>query len=265
MIRLVSEDLDIQKIALSGQCFRFNKTAAAEDMWETTAFGRTLELRALSDGAELFCGEEEYLSVWKDYFDMDYDYGAVRASIDPSDAYLTRAAELGRGIRILRQDPWETLISFIISQRKNIPAIKAGVEAVCRLCGEEIGEGRYAFPTPARLAAASLDELKCCSLGYRVPYVSAAARAVDEGSLDLEKLSALSDSELLEELMKLYGVGIKVASCAMLFGFHRIGAFPIDVWISRVLKSEYPDGFPFERYQGYAGVLQQYMFFNAIS
>ncbi len=274
MIRIESEDLDIKKIAASGQCFRMNKVgeAGAEGaradgggaIYELTAFGKLLRMRDEPSGASFDCSEEEVGRLWRGYFDLNYDYAAVRASIDPEDGYLTKAAENGRGIRILRQDPWEALISFIISQRKNIPAIKAAVEAVSRSFGEEIGEGRFAFPDPARLAAAGEDELKACSLGYRVPYVSLAARAVDSGELDLSALSALSDCELLEELMKLKGVGIKVASCAMLFGYHRIAAFPIDVWISRVLASEYPQGFPFERYEGFAGILQQYMFYGAI-
>ena len=274
MIRIESEDLDIKKIAASGQCFRMNRVgedgaegARADGggaIYELTAFGKLLSMRDEPSGASFDCSEEEFERLWRGYFDLDYDYAAVRASIDPEDGYLTKAAENGRGIRILRQDPWEALISFIISQRKNIPAIKAAVEAVSRSFGEEIGEGRYAFPDPARLAAAGEDELKACSLGYRVPYVSLAARAVDSGELDLAALASLSDCDLLEELMKLKGVGIKVASCAMLFGYHRIGAFPIDVWISRVLASEYPQGFPFERYEGFAGILQQYMFYGAI-
>ena len=274
MIRIESEDLDIKKIAASGQCFRMNRVgedgaegARADGggaIYELTAFGKLLRMRDEPSGASFDCSKEELERLWRGYFDLDYDYAAVRASIDPEDGYLTKAAENGRGIRILRQDPWEALISFIISQRKNIPAIKAAVEAVSRSFGEEIGEGRYAFPDPASLAAAGEDELKACSLGYRVPYVSLAARAVDSGELDLAALASLSDCDLLEELMKLKGVGIKVASCAMLFGYHRIGAFPIDVWISRVLASEYPQGFPFERYEGFAGILQQYMFYGAI-
>ena len=257
MIRIESEDLDIKKIAASGQCFRMNRvgedgaegarTDGGGAIYELTAFGKLLRMRDEPSGASFDCSEEEFERLWRGYFDLDYDYAAVRASIDPEDGYLTKAAENGRGIRILRQDPWEALISFIISQRKNIPAIKAAVEAVSRSFGEEIGEGRYAFPDPAKL-----------------PYVSLAARAVDSGELDLAALASLSDCELLEELMKLKGVGIKVASCAMLFGYHRIGAFPIDVWISRVLASEYPQGFPFERYEGFAGILQQYMFYGAI-
>ena len=266
MIRINNEDLDIRKIAGSGQCFRMNRAAeeGREGLYELTAFGRILRMEDLPGGADFDCSEEELSAVWGPYFDLDYDYAAVRASIDPEDGYLTKAAEKGRGIRILRQDPWEALISFIISQRKNIPAIKAAVEAVSRSFGTEIDEGRFAFPTPAQLAAAGEDELKACSLGYRVPYVSLAAKAVDSGDLDLSSLSALGDAELLEELMKIKGVGVKVASCAMLFGYHRIGAFPIDVWISRVLAREYPGGFPFERYEGFAGILQQYMFFDAI-
>ncbi len=262
MIELVNEDLDIAKIAASGQCFRIDR--AEDGLWEVTARGRLLRVEDRPDGALLHCGRGEYEDVWRDYFDMDTDYGAMRESVDPEDSYLSAAAESGRGIRILRQEHFEALISFIISQRKNIPAIKCAIEAVSRSFGERIDGTHWAFPSPEALAAASFDGLRACSLGYRVPYVKKAAEAVASGELDLDALEALDDEALLKALMCVYGVGVKVANCTMLFGYHRIGAFPVDVWISRVLEREYPDGFPFERYSGYAGVMQQYMFFGAI-
>ena len=158
------------------------------------------------------------------------------------------------------------LISFIISQRKNIPAIKASIEKICALAGDVIAEDKegspiYSFPTPERLAALSMDELSSCSLGYRDKYVHQAALDVASGALDLESLSALDDDALLQELLKLYGVGVKVANCEILFGYHRLNAFPKDVWINRVLDLRYPGGFPFDKYAPYNGIMQQYLFF----
>ena len=132
---------------------------------------------------------------------------------------------------------WEMLVTFIISQRKNIPAIRACVEALCVRYGENLGR-EYAFPTPAALSGAGEEGLRTCALGYRAGYVLAAARLVQTGALDLEALASLGDGELLEALTAVPGVGVKVASCVSLFGYHRIAAFPRDVWINRVVHGE---------------------------
>ena len=261
-IMFVSDkDFDIRKIAESGQCFRMNEVE--KDQWLCIALDRVLLVSPVCGGYSFSCGPEEYEAFWEDYFDLRTDYSAIRRAIDPEDEYLLNAAKAGEGIRILRQDPWEMLITFIISQRKNIPAIKASVEAICRLFGEDLGFGIYAFPTPEALAWASEDQLKGCSLGYRVPYIMEAARMVSSGELDLAAIAAQSDEELLQTLQTVYGVGCKVANCVSLFGYHRIGAFPVDVWIKRVVDEHYSGAFPLERYEGFAGVLQQYMFYDA--
>ncbi|HPX71149.1 MAG TPA: DNA glycosylase [Bacillota bacterium] len=256
-------DFDIEKIAASGQCFRMNKTP--DGNWLCMASDRSIRLCSVDDGYEISCSGEGGDAFLRRYFDLETDYAAFRAAIDPSDIFLCSAAEAGIGIRILKQDPWEMLISFIISQRKNIPAIKAAVEALCRSFGEKTPEGSFAFPKPAALASASASELKACSLGYRVPYVSDAARRVDSGDLNLEALDSLDDASLMDALQAVSGVGPKVASCVSLFGYHRIGAFPVDVWIKRMLDEHYGGVFPLERYSGFAGVMQQYIFYKAIS
>jgi N-glycosylase/DNA lyase len=122
----------------------------------------------------------------------------------------------------------------------------------------------YAFPTPQRLAEASLEELSACSLGYRAPYIQAAARSVAAVETDLVSIDSLNDEALLQKLLALYGVGVKVASCVMLFGFHRLNLAPVDVWIKRVIDNEYGGVSPFPKYAGYAGVMQQYMFYDQI-
>ena len=261
MFKICDEDLDMTKIAESGQCFRMNQ--GEEGIWSVLALDHYCAATVDSEGAvTIECPEEEN-EFWKEYFDLDTDYAKFRESADKEDSFLCAAVSCGKGIRILRQDPWEMLITFIISQRKNIPAIKVCVEKLCTRWGKEIGQGIYAFPTPEELSKASLDELSDCSLGYRAEYVYLAAKAVSSGELDLEKLKGLSDEDLLCELLKLKGVGIKVANCVSLFGFYRIAAFPIDVWIDRVQKNFYSGRFPVEKYEGYAGIMQQYIFYYA--
>lgn len=260
MIKIQNDELDIRKIAESGQCFRLNKTG--EGRYRLLAHNRALTLTQTGRGIQLDCSQEEFGALWKRYFDWDTDYAAIRISVDPADAYLTRAAAFGSGVRILRQDPWETLITFILSQRKNIPAIKGCVELLCSRFGEPVpGASAFAFPKPEALASAELECLLGCSLGYRGKYVQAAARMAASGELDFAAMESLPDGALYEKLLTVPGVGKKVADCTMLFGFHRLGRFPVDVWIERVLTREYPNGFPLERYAPFAGVLQQYIFY----
>ena len=156
------------------------------------------------------------------------------------------------------------LVSFIISQNKNIPAIRRSIELLTEACGEpkydQRGELFYAFPTPEALAELGEDELRGCSLGYRCRYVHAAADAVLNGVIDLDSLKEADEEHTIRSLCGLFGVGVKVANCVSLFGLHHIDAFPVDVWVKRILANEYPDGYPYERYRPYNGVYQQYMF-----
>lgn len=264
MIVAIQDDFDLEKIADSGQAFRIVRVG---NCWRFVAGARVLHIRQLSaHQCEADAESSEWEKFWKDYFDLGRSYAAVRAAIPQQDHYLRHAAEVGQGIRILRQDPWEMLITFIISQRKSIPAIRSCVEALCRSFGklllEEQGEPLYAFPTPESLLAAAPEQLADCALGYRLPYVRAAAEAVATGKLDLKGLAALPDRELLDKLMEQYGVGIKVANCVALFAYGRTECAPVDVWIQRVIDEHYGGVNPFPRY-GDAGILQQYMFYQA--
>ena len=266
MVSIQNPDFDLWHIAHSGQCFRLNPSG--EGRFWLVAGGRFLFASQTPGGpARLECSQAEFEDYWREYFDLNTDYACYRAAIPKEDAFLTRAAEFGRGIRILRQDPFETLITFILSQRKNIPAIKAGVEKLCHCFGPVVGQGPcgplHAFPGPAALAAQSEETLRGCALGYRAPYVRAAARLVAEEAVNLEKLETAPDEELEAALLSVPGVGVKVARCVALFAFHRIAAFPVDVWIERVIREEYAGHFPLERYPGFAGVMQQYMFYYA--
>ena len=260
MVILKTTEFSIKQIAESGQCFRLIQTG--EGRYRLLAHDRALALTQSADDIRLDCSQREFDEIWTTYFDLETNYGAIRSSVDPADIYLTRAAAFGAGVRILRQDPWETLITFILSQRKNIPAIKGCVELLCSRFGEPVlGADAFAFPKPEALANAELECLLGCSLGYRGKYVSAAARMAASGELDFAAMESLLDDALVEKLLTVPGVGKKVADCTMLFGFHRLSRFPVDVWIERVLTREYPNGFPLERYEAFAGVLQQYMFY----
>ena len=193
MVIHVTDDLDLDRIAESGQCFRWQKTE--ENTYRIIAGSYCLYISSLGGGGfELDCSGEEFDCFWSDYFDLSENYREIRARIDPvSDPFLWQAAEHEKGIRILRQDPWEMLISFIISQNKNIPAIRRSIELLAETCGEKRtdrrGEAYYAFPDPKAVASLSEEELKGCRLGYRCKYVHAAAEAVAGGEIDLEELA----------------------------------------------------------------------------
>ena len=280
MIIEIKDDFDLQKIADSGQCFRFNKCG---DGFSVVAGDKYLFIRWISDISdnengnnsigryELSCDKKEYEEFWKQYFDLDTNYQNIRGLIDESeDEYLYRASKFGQGIRILRQDPWEMLISFIISQRKNIPAIKASIEKICALAGHKIavdaeGNDVYSFPTPQELSKVTIEQLSGCSLGYRDKYVYQATLDVVSGAAKIESWKDIDDDALMQKLLALYGVGVKVANCEILFGYHRLDAFPKDVWINKVLDSQYPQGFLFDKYKPYNGVMQQYLFFYSRS
>lgn len=270
----LTDDFDLEKMADSGQCFRWRPLP--DGGYRIIAFRRAVTAWQEGHRLTLDCPAEAYQSIWRRYFDMATNYAAIRGRIDPGDAYLQTAASLGRGIRILRQDPWETLVTFIISQRKSIPAIRSCVEKLCAVAGDPIGvvagEPLYAFPSPAQVLALDCRKAgggRCsfqaagagsCSLGYRMPYVRAAAQWMM--AQDAAVLDALDDAALETALMQVKGVGVKVAACVMLFGFHRMNAFPVDVWVKRALTDGYGEGgFDPARYAPCAGVMQQYLFY----
>ena len=259
MTDILIPGFDIALTAASGQCFRFNRIG--DTRFRVIASGRRLEIEDL--GAHRFrpdCDEQTWRSFWHDYFDMDRDYAAVMAAVPEDDMFLREAAAFAGGLRILRQDPWETLIGFIISQRKNLPAIKGCVEALSVRFGSRIDGETFAFPTPGQLAQADIEDLRACALGYRAPYIQQTARMAASGLIDLDALKALDDADLQVELMRFPGVGVKVADCVMLFGYSRTSAFPRDVWINRVLDRYYHGESPAPRLGANAGILQQCMF-----
>lgn len=245
-----------------GQCFRWN--ADENGGYVGVASGRAARVFTRGGMAVIECDEAD-IGFWRKYLDMDTDYVKARESVMLGE-YLTECAEYGRGIRILRQDKWEALCSFIISQCNNIPRIKSIVEKLCAMFGEAMETPwgvKYSFPTASRVALLEEPELAPLRSGYRAAYIINAARAVASGDIDLEYAATLDGNEARKYLKSLNGVGDKVANCAVLFGLHRMDAFPVDVWIKRALKENLPAGFDPATLGDYAGLAQQYMFFHA--
>lgn len=255
------DDFNLEKIAKSGQCFRWEKINGG---YRILYLDKSLIVYEKENNFEILVDEDEFNSIWKNYFDLAENYSKIRENIDDNDEFLKTAAEVEKGIRILRQDPFEMLISFIISQNRNIPAIEKSIFLLSKFCGEEkidvLGNKYYGFPGPERIANADEDILTNCKLGYRVPYVKKAAISYLNGEIDFDKLKAMDAENSVKELQKLYGVGLKVASCISLFGLHHLNAFPKDVWVKRILAEFYKNGYPYEKYTPYNGVYQQYMF-----
>lgn len=274
MVIIDNDCFSIEQICGSGQCFRLDKTA--DDTYELVAGSRYLKIETRRTGTAkegapraeetvLCCTQEEYEQFWKDYFDLTVSYEDIIGRIDSGDRYLKSAARFGSGIRILRQDVWEMIVTFIVSQQNNIPRIKGLIRALSERYGRklEAADGRtyYTFPKAEELASATEEELRDMKLGYRSRYICATARMAAQKEVDLAAVKEMDYQEAREELMKFPGIGGKVADCICLFALHQMDAFPVDTHIKKALAAHYPDGFPFERYRGCAGVMQQYIFY----
>lgn len=267
-IFIKNDYINLKQIAESGQCFRWKKMCPGR--YFVISDGRVACFFQEKTGIRILCRskDEEY---FRRYLDLDTDYGKVIEQIDEKDDFLTGAAQMGRGIRILRQNLWEMIISFIISQRNNIPRIMKSIDALCEKLGEQIVfdyEGEhlvgYTFPAPEVIAGADLSEFK---FGYREKYIRQTAEDILEGKFDLEEVKnaveeGKTPEQVKEMLKQLKGVGEKVASCIQLFGLHQLELFPIDTWIAKVEKMYYNGHFPVEKYKDTAGIMQQYLFFR---
>jgi len=254
-------DFDLVKIFECGQCFRWN----ADENGVYSGVSRGCAARVRQNGNSVFIkyDDDDFENVWKDYFDIDRDYAHIRRHICIDD-FMRRASSFGAGIRILKQDSWEALCSFIISQRNNIPRIKIIIKNLCEIFGDRFESGGkffFTFPSASRLSMldeASLAPLRC---GYRARYILDAARAVADGKLDLDALSKVSSLDARAVLKKLRGVGDKVADCVVLFGFNMLDAFPVDVWVKRAIDTYYNGDFNHTVFDPYGGVAQQYIFY----
>ncbi len=253
-----------------GQVFNFEKLE--NNYYRLTAFNRVIFLKQDSEKIEIYpCNKEDFENIWIMYFDLNTDYEAIYNKF-VKDETLKPLVEYGKGIRILKQDKWECLISFIISQNNRIPQIKKCINYFSENFGEEIENG-YGFPSPEELAKRTLEELKDSKVGFRSKYIQDCTNKVVEKEILLEELEALSRDEIAKELMKIKGVGVKVANCVLLFAYAKVEAFPVDVWIKRAMETLYFNGeeqktetiqsFAQEKFGEYSGIVQQYIFYYA--
>lgn len=261
-IALCSSDiLDLEKTFECGQCFRWNK------MEDGRYFGVAGEYPAyiFERNSEIIidsCGSYEF---WAEYFDLKTDYSAADGSFSGYSEYLDSCIENGKGIRILVQEPWEAVCSFIISQCNNIKRIQGIVERLCKEFGkikEFDGREVFLFPSVERIAKLEIEELSVIRSGYRAEYIVKTAQSISAGKLVLNLLYQMNWREAVKMLREQKGIGEKVANCIVLFGFHHLEAFPIDTWIKKALKEYFPKDFNPESLGRYAGLAQQYIFFN---
>lgn len=293
-MQLIKEvkDFDLKHIFDCGQCFRWEEEE--DGSYTGTAFGKTVNMRlerggaggteSEGSGASETCAdrliidgasEEDFEKIWRPYLDLDRDYGEIKRTLAAGDPVVGNAIKSGEGIRLLNQDNWETLISFIISQNNNIPRIKKCIENLSAAFGEELpeyrGRKRYAFPTFEALAELEPEDLAEIRLGYRARYITETAKRVaSDGGEMLYSLNKIPTKEAYEYLTSLCGVGPKVANCILLFSMEKYESFPIDVWVRRVMNRLYniDEGdikgmaaFASEKFGEYGGFAQQYLFY----
>jgi len=263
-ILLTGEKFVSENIFDCGQCFRFIKNT---DEYIGVAHNRILHVKELEEGVYIYPVKQEEYELWEYYFDLKRDYSEIERSF-AKDSVLRKTLELAGGMRVLHQDPFETIITFIISANNNIGRIRKIIEKLCETCGKKLAEEHYAFPEPGELAKLSAQQLRELGLGYRAEYVVDTAAKIAAG-YDLNHIYEMDYHTAKKELMTLKGVGPKVADCILLFAYGKDQAFPMDVWIKRMLKELYgfvPKNneeavkFAEKTFAGHAGIAQQYLF-----
>lgn len=268
------KDFNLDHIFDCGQCFRWEKQP--DGSYIGPAMGKVVRMSFDGDTLTIDnCSEDDFENIWKNYLDLTTDYGLIKNELTSSDSTIKAAADYGYGIRILNQDFWEAVVSFIISQNNNIPRIKGCIENLCRNFGEKIGEydGKeyFAIPTPEKMAALTAEELAPIKLGYRAPYlIKMAGQMIDEGGPEAVRKRLSTSPQPIEDLQEFCGIGPKVAACVSLFGLARTDAFPIDVWMRRVMNRLYGidekdmksmKDYASEHFGKYGGIAQQYLFY----
>lgn len=288
------KNFDIKQILECGQCFRWDKIS--DTNYIIVAYGTVIEVLQEGDKATIYnSNEEDFNNIWINYFDLERDYDEIKTEL-AKDEILQKSVDFGYGIRILNQDPFEMLISFIISARNSIPSIKKTVKKICEAWGERIeykGVEYYTFPTPKAIKEATLEDIQGTGASFRSKYIVDTIKKVNEAievkedmennpdkyserpeilDFDLEYIKSLNDDECHVALQKFMGVGAKVADCIMLFSMAKHSAFPVDVWIKRAMIYFYvaPDVslnkmrvFARDKFGAYSGMAQQYLFYYA--
>jgi len=267
------KDFNLNHIFDCGQAFRFNKTG--QNTYTGVAFGQALTISQSYNEVILYnTTYENFVNVWYEFFDLDNDYSKIKSTL-ATDEFMSEATKHGYGIRILGQDLWETIISFIISASNNVPRIKGIVERLCQAFGNELeymGNIYYTFPSADKLAALNLEDLSVIRAGFRDKYILDAAKKICDGTISLEAIKAMSTSDAKNALMTINGIGNKVSDCILLFGLNRQDSFPVDVWIKRIMEycyftEEQPinviSDYAKEKFGNLGGYAQQYLFFWA--
>ncbi|RXE59329.1 DNA-3-methyladenine glycosylase family protein [Acetivibrio mesophilus] len=266
-------DFDPVHVFDCGQCFRWIKQL--DQSYTGVAYGRAINVKCQDAILELSNTDiEDFKNIWFDYFDLGRDYSYIKEKV-MKDEIMKEAVKFGSGIRLLKQDIWETLISFIISANNRIPRIMKTVDEISRTYGREIemdGGKYYAFPGIQELSGATLEGLERSGAGFRCKYIMSAARVIDEGQISLGSVASMDISDARSYLMKFQGVGPKVADCTLLYSGTKYDVFPTDVWVKRVMEELYfkreasfgeIQEFARDYFGEYAGFAQQYLFYYA--
>lgn len=263
-----------------GQAFRWKEAGPDNSSYIGVAKGRVLQVRQ-EDNCLILEGpiNEDTVNMVMDYFALDIDLGRIEDQLREIDPLMDLAIDYAPGIRLLRQDPWEALVTFIISARNSIPLIARSVELLAEKYGDPIqnrcGDGTsrryYSFPTPEALSAAYIEGLLDCRTGFKAPYIKEASERIASGEFDLYGIRNMEYFEAKEKLMEIKGVGNKVSDCILLFAFGFYRAFPVDVWVTRIMRYFYFDSkkvplrviseFAYEKFGDLAGYAQQYLFY----
>lgn len=264
-INITGEPIEASVIYDCGQCFRFDPVD--DGIFKGIVQGRILYSKTEGDTFTVWPVSPEDTGFIRSFYDLDFDYTEADKKLC-SDEVLRKAIPFSRGMRILRQDPFETIISFIISANNNIKRIKGIINRLCEKCGDRISSSDYAFPSPSSLASLTENEIFQCGTGYRAPYIYRTVRDILDG-FPVNELYSLDYPDARKILMSLMGIGPKVADCILLFSFGKREAFPKDTWIKKVLLSLYgfePKNdrdlteFVKNTFPEFAGLAQQYLF-----
>lgn len=258
MIVTIEDSFNLNQICESGQLFRYIHN---DELYTFIHRNHILHISQKDVCIyEVSCTESEWDEVWVPYFDLNTSYRNVKLHIlsKCKDPYLSKSIEFSNGIRILNQDIFEVIISFIISQNNNIPRIKSIIDKICRTYGEYI-DGVYLFPSYERLSHLSINELKSLGLGYRARYILSFLRCYPD--IDFDSLAQMSDRDLFNFFKSFTGIGDKVAACILLYGFHRTSFVPYDVWIKRIVNNRLGGNDVFKLLGDDAGIAQQYMYY----
>lgn len=266
-------DFSVSQTLECGQCFHFKRIG--ENEYGISAYDKLLHIKQKEDEIVFYnTSIEEFNNIWKNYFDLDKDYGRIKEILKKKSDVLNEAMDEMWGVRILNQEFFETLISFIISQNKQIPHIKQIVETISKQYGKYLGslcgQDFYSFPHCDELAKVSIQELRECKVGFRAPYIFDAVSKVCDGTINESDFIKLNSEDTMLKLMEIKGVGEKVANCVMLFSLGKRDAFPVDVWIKRIMEylyfhenisKEEIRRKAYEMFGEYGGYAQQYLFY----